>query len=179
MRKVYLLFKTHISSHTRHLANGKVVNVIEHEDRRKSLQDAARNLFGDTPSASKGSFILSDGYYVLRPSNAGGHGDIISIYPDGHHVRSNPDPRGSALRHFLNNSGAARVYVTGNDFYVETAAKLTSSQIESIVMDAEGKRLTIEIVDANGKTKKSFNKTGWTDRDVKAFLAKNEGLFAD
>lgn len=34
MRRVQLLFKTHISSHTRHLASGKVVTVVEHEDKR-------------------------------------------------------------------------------------------------------------------------------------------------
>ena len=152
--------------------------MVEHEDKRKSLQEAARNLFGDTVRASRGSFILSDGYYVMRPTNAGGHGDIISIYPDGHQVRNHPDPRVAALRHFLNNSGAARVYATSNDFYVETASRLSAEQIESIITDAEGKRLTIDIVDEAGKTKKSFNKAGWSERDVKAFLAKHESLFA-
>jgi len=41
MRRVQLLFKTHISSHTRHLASGKVVTVVEHEDRRTKAAEPA------------------------------------------------------------------------------------------------------------------------------------------
>lgn len=132
------------------------------------LLDKADAIWGARSSPPSGiSYLKPNGAYTNTPRNSGGHGDIISVFETGE-VAS----RNDAVRQFINRTGSARVINYPGEYLVEARKNLGKEQIDSIIEHAEGKSITIDIVDDTGKTVDTLSSDSWRSRDIRDFFAK-------